>query len=625
MSRKKKLAIPVAFLAMLFSAWGTNAVPQAELITPQTNSPGPPQPSSGAGVRSPVAQTQTTLPQPSSSSVREQTLAPVPVTQASSSRESPELTRIVNALIAQENQLIRTLESNYSPRMEVYVQYLRPEPELGAVPVNDSYFLGRMQFRPDGTIIARSLLPGASSGAHAMAGARDKATKRLGFHLQPSAFYFALLMDDKRFDREHYGFEYVRQEFLGSVRCLVFDVHPKPHASQRHKSGKSSEVGLFEGRIWVEDRDYRIVRYNGTFTPAPANYVYFHFDSWRQNVQSGLWLPDYAYSEESGIKYGRNRTLRFRAQIRFWGYGLENPNHQSEMTRIEVDAPNEVKDSAESRGDSSPVAGGRQWQEQAEANVLERLQKAGLLAPPGSVDKVLETVVNNLVVTNHLDRLPAIHCRVLLTSTLDSVAIGNTIILSRGLIDVLPDEPSLAAVLGHELAHIVLQQTVSLETSKWAFADRLMVRDEEVLKYLNFQPSQHDEASADATALQLLANSPYKDQLGKAGLFLRAMASTAPHTPQLFGAHLGSRLAQGDQVFRMAALMNGAPQLEAKNVDQIAALPLGARVKIDPWNDDAELIKTKPTALLSAREKMPFQITPLFPYLTRLPSQQALR
>jgi len=599
---EKKIAMLLAFLALIFSAWGTDVVQGAAAQTRKTSSP-----------------------QPSSNTVREEPLPPVPGAQATSSPESPDVTRVVDAVIARENQLIRTLEGNYTPRMELYIQYLRPEPELGAVPVNDSYFLGRLQFRPDGTIVARSLLPGSSGGARTMESRREPFRKLFGLHIQPSAFYFALVMDDKRFDREHYDFEYIRQEFLGSVRCLVFDVRPKLPAKQRHQSGKYSELGLFKGGIWVEDHDYNIVRYNGTFTPAPKDSYYFHFDSWRQNVQPGLWLPVYAYSEEPGIKYGMNHTLRFRAQIRFWGYGLESPNRQSEMARIEVDAPNEVKDSPESGVDYSPVASQREWAEHAQNNVLGRLQKAGLLAPPGSVDKVLETVVNNLVVTNHLDSLPAIHCRVLLTSTLESLVIGNTVVLSRGLIDVLPDEPSLAAVLAHELAHVVLQQTVGLENSKWAFEDRLMVPDEELLKYLNFKPNQHDEAEADTKATQLLQNSPYKDQLGKAGLFLRAIASTAPHTPQLFGAHLGGRLAQGDHVLRMAALMNDAPQLETKNTDQIAALPLGARVKVDPWNGALELMKTKPAALLSAREKMPFQITPLFLYLTRLPSQQASR
>jgi len=56
-----------------------------------------------------------------------------------------------------------------------------------------------------------------------------------------------------------------------------------------------------------------------------------------------------------------------------------------------------------------------------------------------------------------------------------------------------------------------------------------------------------------------------------------------------------------------------------QRTDQIAALPLGARIKLDPWSSRIELVKTKPLALTSSREKMPFEVTPFFPYLTRLP------
>jgi hypothetical protein len=61
-----------------------------------------------------------------------------------------------------------------------------------------------------------------------------------------------------------------------------------------------------------------------------------------------------------------------------------------------------------------------------------------------------------------------------------------------------------------------------------------------------------------------------------------------------------------------------APQIQPERVDQIAALPLGGRIKLDPWSDQVELSKAKPVTLTSAREKMPFEITPFFPYLTRL-------
>lgn len=541
---------------------------------------------------------------------------------ASSSTGSLNFNRVVDAIINRENDLIVDLEY-YHPRIEIYIQDMRLDRELGPVPVKDHYFLGTLTMRRNRTISMQSLLPGSGFRARAFRDVAAPVTQFTSPDYSPSDFYFSVAMDTTRFDLRHYQFRFVRREFLGNVRCLVFDVSPRSQAL----GGRFRfwNAGLFKGRIWVEDHHFNIVRFNGGFTPAPAGSVYFHVDSWREELQPGLWLPAYAYSQESDDKYGFNHTLRFRAQIHFWGYGLKNPNHQSEMSQIKVDAPDEVQDSSQPSSSMSPVLGEREWQQQAENNILDRLQKAGLLAPPGSVDKVLETVVNNLIVTNHLDNLPPVHCRVLLTSPLESLAIGNTIILSRGLIDVLPDEASLAAMLAHELAHIVLQQTMSMEDTKWAFADRLMMPDKDVLKYLYFRPTDKQEKAADTEAVKLLMNSPYKNQLAQARLFLRAMANMAPHTPQLFGAHLGSRMAHGKHVYRLAALLNGAPQLQRNRVTQIAALPLGGRVKVNPWSDQVQLMKSKPVALVSAKEKMPFEIAPLFPYLTRLPgpTQQA--
>ena len=594
MSRTIKLVVLALLSATALPSpvWQADPPSQASSLSPPpqgSSSSQTPQTSPGSTPQPPAAQSQ------APSSPR--------------SGASPQFAREVDAMIARENLLVRSLR-NYVPRMETYIQDVRPDAELGAVPVNDHYFFGRLKLQPDGTITVQSLLPKSGSKARVIKNVAGHFAPTHTIHYQPEAFYYSIVMDSTRFDRQHYNFEFVRREFLGEVRCLVFDVKAKPVHNGR-------SIGLFEGRVWAEDQDYNIVRFNGTFAPAPRGSVYFHFDSWRENVQPGLWLPVYAYSEEPG--------LRFRAQVRLWGYSLETSDHQSEMTRVVVDAPTEVQDSSQSSGDPSAVASTRAWQQQAEDNVLERLQKAGLLAPRGDMDKVLETVVNNLVVTNHLDALPPIHCRVLLTSPLESLAIGNTIILSRGLVDVLPDEASLAAMLAHELGHIVLQQTMNINNTKWAFEDRLMMSDEKLLSYLNFSSSQQDEEAADAKALQLLKNSPYKDHLGNAGLFLRAMADMAPSAPQLFGTHLGSRLVVGGNVRRTAELMTSAPPLEKNRVDQIAALPLGGRVKVNPWSDAVQLMKTKPVALLSAREKMPFAVTPVFPYLTRLPSEQASR
>ena len=260
----------------------------------------------------------------------------------------------------------------------------------------------------------------------------------------------------------------------------------------------------------------------------------------------------------------------------------------------------------------------------AEHNVLDRLEKARLIAPPGPVDKVLETVVNNLMVTNHLENLPPVHCRVMLTSTLESFSLAYTIVLSRGLIDVLPDEPSLAMILAHELAHIALGQKLD---TKYAFNDRLQISDEQLLASLDIARDRKDEAAADAKGIEFLKNSPYKDKLGQAGLFLRAAAAAAPHVPHLFGAHLGNGLTEGNnKMIRMAALISGAPALSPRSMDQIAALPLGSRVQVNAWDGAVSFTTRKAVPLVDASEKMPFRVTPVIPYLrtyTQTPKTEA--
>ena len=244
---------------------------------------------------------------------------------------------------------------------------------------------------------------------------------------------------------------------------------------------------------------------------------------------------------------------------------------------------------------------------------LDRLSKSGLLAPAGGVDSVLETVVNNLEVTNNLTVEPTVRCRVLLTSPLESFTIGHTIVLSRGLVDVLPDEASLAMMLAHELSHMVLGH--QLIDTKFAFADRLMVPDGDLLQTLQFRHTPREESAADAKVLELLKNSPYKDKLSDAGLFLRAIAANAKQLSNLIRPHMGDHIADSGQVPRLGELMQQAPALAPERLDQIAALPLGARLVVNPWNGRVDLAPAEAVALHSAREKVPFAVTPLMPYI----------
>jgi hypothetical protein len=386
---------------------------------------------------------------------------------------------------------------------------------------------------------------------------------------------------------------------LGDIRCLVLDVHPRDPKT----------AAAFLGRIWVEDHDYAIVRLNGTRVNPPKKSFFVHFDCWRENLQPGLWLPVYVYSQEDDL----GKRLRYKAETRFWGYDLTSRRQQQEWTNILVDAPAPVRDNSEVASDMSPVEAQRQWTMEAEHNVLDRLEKARLIAPPGPVDKVLETVVNNLIVTNHLENLPPVHCRVMLTSTLESFSLAYTIVISRGLIDVLPDESSLAMMLAHEVAHIALGQKVD---TKFAFNDRLQVSDEDLLARLDVARSRSDEAEADAKGIEFLKNSPYKDKLGQAGLFLQQATAVAPHVSHLLGTHLGNGMTEGNnRMIRMDALASGAPTLSPRKIDQIAALPLGSRVQVNAWDGAVSFTTRKVAAIVDASEKMPFRVTPTMPYL----------
>jgi hypothetical protein len=485
------------------------------------------------------------------------------------------------------------------PLVETYLQDLKTDSEGKAVPIKDQYFLGRLDMSegPEDTSFV-----GQPGFGHRMV---NHLTSLYSMHFLPLGFAQMVVLDTD-FQKKYYDFTFVRREFLGEVRCLVIDVQPRENAP----------TGRFQGRIWVEDQDYNVVRFNGTYFPHPKTSYYLHFDSWRLNLRPGAWVPAYIYSEESDMKTAFGNSLHFRAQTRLWGYDLKALNKNTEFTQILIDSPQSVKDQSDAAADASPVVAERMWERQAEDNAVERLQKIGLLAPPGEVDKILLTVVNNLMVTNNIDLQPEIRCRVLLTSPLESFTIGHTIVVSRGLLDVLPDEASLAMVLAHEVSHIVLGHTLD---TKLAFNDRMFFPDEESFQRMDFKRRPADEDAADTKALELLKNSPYKDKLGSAGLFLKALQASAPELPNLIRPHLGNSMA-GNKSVRMSALLASAPELDPQRTDQIAALPLGGRIKLDPWTDQVELAKAKPVALASAREKMPFEITPFFPYLTRYPA-----
>ncbi len=507
--------------------------------------------------------------------------------------------QVIDRAVEREHFFVAQMKQLH-PLVETYLQNLKEDKDLGAsVPASDVYFLGRLDLS-SGETDDRAFNSPTTSGL-----GKRMISKLGGLYTMkflPLGFAQMVILDED-FQRKFYDFTFVRREFLGEVRCIVLDVAPK----------KDVGKGRFLGRIWVEDQGFNIVRFNGTYYPHPRGSYYLHFDSWRQNLREGIWLPSLIYSEESDLKYRLGQNMHYKAQTRLWGYNLKDFRRNSEFTEITVEAPQAVQDQSAKAQDLSPIEAQRAWERQAEINVLDRLQQIGLIAPEGEIDKVLQTVVNNVMVTNNLDIQPEVHCRVLLTTPIESFTVGHTIVMSRGMIDVLPDEASLAMMLTHELAHIVLGHRLD---TKLAFNDRMFFPDERTFQRMDFARDRNEEEAADKKAVELLNGSPYKDKLANAGLFLKAVQARAPELKNLIRPHLGDSLLNGNAT-RMSSLMTNSPAFDPKKIDQIAALPLGGRVKVDPWNDQLELIKTKPAAITTAADKMPFEVTPFYPFLIR--------
>ena len=528
-------------------------------------------------------------------------------------RKSLTFDEFVDSTILQERRLTNLMRY-FKPVVETYVQEEKHDSDVQTSPKDDDYFLSRLDLTGNAPATREFEDPKHSKLDEGKKSPKNAAAFAAG------GFAQTVFPDQDHFDRQNYAFNFARREILGEVRCVVINVTPRENSTNRD----------FVGRIWVEDQDFHIVRFNGAYGGSSLISNYFNFDSWRTNAGKNQWLPAFIFSQEGDVHDEQTKRLAFkpfRAQTRLWGYDLGHVWAEQELNKILVEAATPVKDESEAANDYSPLQAERSWGHQAEDNITDKMERLGLLAPRGDVDKVLETVVNNLEVTNDLDIQPEVRCRVLMISTLESFTIDHTIVLSRGLVDVLPDEGSLAAILAHELGHVVLGHRVD---SQFAFLNRVRFDEKETFRHFGFARTPEEEQSANQKGIELLRKSPYKDHSGTTRLFLQALKDRSKEIPNLISPHLGDRVPARWTI--LSAVFSAQPPDEKPVADVsganataatvpaanvIVALPLGGRIKIEPWNDQLHLLKSKPVGMVAESEKMPFEVTPFAFYLTR--------
>ena len=91
----------------------------------------------------------------------------------------------------------------------------------------------------------------------------------------------------------HYKFKYQGTEKMDELDTFIFRVQPK--LLNRNKK-------LFDGVIWVEQRDFAIVKSSGKFVreveAEGVQLPFVMFDTYRENVAGQYWFPTFISSED---------------------------------------------------------------------------------------------------------------------------------------------------------------------------------------------------------------------------------------------------------------------------------------------------------------------------------------
>jgi hypothetical protein len=500
--------------------------------------------------------------------------------------------------MAQNERAIIRQVSERAPLVETYLQVYGAN---GDGLVDDRYYVSRVR---EGKGLLNDIFVEPSDVVAGRTSKKASFREHLGHFTQLTiehrpltydavGFMELLGPDIHGFSPGRYRFQYLGTEYLGDVRTAVFNVEPK-------------HSGLFNGRIWVES-DGNLVRFTGRFTPGSSESRdhprYVHFDSWRTNVGSGLWLPSSIYVEQKLL------SGEIHGQVRLWGYGLiENQRKAGDHVSVTID---NAVDRTDSGADVDPLTALREWSRMGSANALEKLQHAGLLSPAGGFDTVLDQIATNIIIPNNLSFDAPVHCRVLLTTPIEALTVGSTIVLSKGLIESLPNEESIASVIAFELAH--LSTDGNKRDARYSFADATNFSDSSMYRKMPLAHSEEQNVRAAELAVSYLRKSMYTDKLTSVGLYYRQMEAVAGRLKCLYLPSVGDSLVSPEgRPWLLSKMLDIAPHLSPGDTSQVAALPLGSNLLVDAWTGQVSLNTAPRPAPEFSYEKRPFEVMPVY-------------
>jgi hypothetical protein len=410
-----------------------------------------------------------------------------------------------------EQEMMRRVRG-YSPIVETYIQSLWPD-TTAQMPLDDVYFLSRVSFR-------RYLLSEDNAQATLFGSTKSSrqilADNRQKGELSPRGLAFMLFIDIQDFDADTYRLTYLKPVTLGALNCSMFAVVPL----------KAKQPGRFKGTIWVENTGFNIVRVKGTFQPLHVRRMqhlnplgasvgfFLHFDCWREMIAPDLWAPAYVTIDDNvgwkALEGDGATDVHYKGRIIVWGYSYLG-SFQNRLLAL-----------GNAIASSDPE--------------LIGLEKDGIIAPPGTIEQSLDAVIEKISASSHLN-LPKVRCRILATTPVEIFHISNTIVVSRGFLEMVPDESTLAVFLAHELAHIALDTAVGAQNDPGhSLFEFSRLGDFQGLGITN---RPEDEGRASALTCGILHDSVYALTIGEASTFEEQLAAISQHIPNLTKARFG--------------------------------------------------------------------------------------
>ncbi len=133
-----------------------------------------------------------------------------------------------------------------------------------------------------------------------------------------------------------YDILYAGQQQEDELHCYVFDVAPKKIENKKR---------YFQGRIWVDDRDFQVVKTFGKAVPdirkKNNEHLYPKFTTWREQVDGKYWFPSYTLSDDTLhfqlndvhireiVKYTDYKRFGTQTTITFEGKEVEKGKQQT--------------------------------------------------------------------------------------------------------------------------------------------------------------------------------------------------------------------------------------------------------------------------------------------------------